>query len=187
MKCPTGWKPNPQAMAAVSTRLEFSGADSLRAHAEVDTDTWLTPRFILEHLGPFDLDPCAALANPTWVCPNYLTKEQDGLNSPWSGRVFMNPPFSNTAAWIRKHAEHRLGITLVPASTESGVWRDVVWVQAQYIFLLAGRTRFSNPDGSCTTGRPLRPVALIAWSEADAYVLRTAAFSGVALETWKVR
>lgn len=56
------FKPNPQAMARASASRLDPG----------DTDTWLTPRWILDTLGPFDLDPCAASEIPTWVAPRYF-------------------------------------------------------------------------------------------------------------------
>lgn len=167
----TGWQPNPQAMAA--------------AHAAKDNDTWLTPRFILLQLGTFDLDPCAASQNPTWCCDKYFTKETDGLRSEWSGRVFMNPPFSNTIPWLVKHCEHGKGISLVPASVESRVRRSHVWPKAKQILLLYGRTRFCRPDGSIKTGRPLRSVVLIAWGDADAAILERSSFAGVLLRDWR--
>lgn len=95
MKRPTGWAANPQAMASVSTRKEYTGHPDLGR--EVDPDTWLTPRWILECLGAFDLDPCAAESAPRWVgSARSFTKADNGLVLPWEGRVFMNPPFSST-------------------------------------------------------------------------------------------
>ena len=186
MKRPSGWKANPQAMAHVSKVRNFSGVPELASN-EADPDTWLTPRFILEHLGRFDLDPCAAVSNPQWCAPFFRTKIEDGLNYEWCGRVFMNPPFSNTTPWIIKHALHGNGISLVPASVESRVWREIVWKRAQAILLMHGRTRFCNPDGSATTGRPLRSIALIAWSPEDHRILKVAPFAGVLLTNWKQR
>ncbi len=185
MKRPTGWIPNPQAMALVSRDVEFSGDP--RLGAAVDPDTWLTPKYLLSQLGEFDLDPCAAMQNPRWICNRSFTVDQDGLNQPWNGRVFMNPPFSNTVPWLVRHAQHGNGIALVPASIESRVWREIVWKQASVILLLHGRTRFCNPDGSATTGRPLRSIALIAWSNVDAKVLSNSSLAGVLLEEWRQR
>src|SRR5881394_1418054 len=86
---------NPQAMRAVSQRLEFTGDDRLGHQA--DPDTWLTPRYILDQLGAFDLDPCSAEQTPNWTEAKLcLTKMEDGLALRWRGRVFMNPPFSQT-------------------------------------------------------------------------------------------
>ena len=180
-----GWKANPQAMAAVSRRTEYQGDP--RLSEAVDGDTWLTPRYILSQLGDFALDPCAAAQNPTWVCARHYTKDEDGLRRGWKGRVFMNPPFSNTTPWLVRHAEHANGISLVPASFESKVWREIVWKRAVAILLLHGRTRFCNPDGSSTTGRPLRAVSLIAWTLDDAAVLEISSLAGVLLKAWDQR
>lgn len=185
MKRPTGWRPNPQAMASVSKRIEFGG-DPLLSTA-VDADTWLTPRYILDRLCAFDLDPCAAESNPHWIAPKSYTLYDDGLKSAWFGRVFMNPPFSNTAPWIRKHADHGHGISLVPASVESVIWRETVWKRAHGVLLLHGRTRFCNPDGSVTTGRPLRSIALISWSDYDVGILEASDLAGVMLKDWDQR
>jgi hypothetical protein len=53
--------------------------------------------------------------------------------------------------------------------------------------LLHGRTRFCNPDGSSTTGRPLRSIALIGWTDADAEILRKTSLAGVLLTNWNQR
>jgi len=183
---PTGWAANPQAMRAVSKRAEFGGNPELST--KVDADTWLTPRYILSQLGDFDLDPCAALGNPEWTgAKRYCTVHDDGLGEEWSGRVFMNPPFSSTSRWLRRHAEHGNGISLVPATVESQVWRSHVWTRAKAVLLLHGRTRFCNPDGSATTGRPLRSIALVGWAADDARVLESSTLAGVFLKEWGQR
>lgn len=176
---------NPQAMAISKARRTYDGHPDLGA--AVDRDTWLTPRYILDQLGAFDMDPCAADAAPLWVAPAAWTKAEDGLRQAWSGRVFMNPPFSDTAHWLEKHATHGRGISLVPAVAESNVWRKYVWAQARAVLMLHGRVRFCNPDGSATTGRPLRGVALIAWTPEDAAVLHATTLAGVLLEQWDRR
>lgn len=179
---------NPQAMAALFARRSEQTTGHPELRLEVDPDTWLTPRYILRELGGFDLDPCAALQNPEWIgASKAYTIHDDGLKQDWIGRVFMNPPFSQTARWIRRHAAHGLGISLVPASVESKVWRESVWPMAHAILLLHGRTRFANPDGSQTTGRPLRSIALIAWTVTDAIVLRNCELAGTLIEDWICR
>ena len=167
------WAVNPQSMAAVG-QIE-------------SRDIWLTPRWILEHLGSFDLDPCAFDGEPMRCAPRYFTEAEDGLRHIWEGRVFCNPPFSNTAGWLDRCAGHCNGISLVPASVDSIVWRNKVWKYAKGVYLLHGRTQFCNPDGSTTTGRPLRSIALIGWHQADALILARAPFAGVFVDTWRLR
>lgn len=177
---------NPQAMARSKSHPTYTGHPELGR--EVDVDTWLTPRWILQALGPFDLDPCAAEECPTWTgCGRSFVKSTDGLIQPWQGRVFMNPPYSDVAPWLLKHSLHGPGgVSLVPASVESRMWREFVWPRARGILLLSGRTRFSNPDGSVTTGRPLCSVALIGWGSYDAGVLACCQLAGVFLDSWRL-
>lgn len=179
------WEANPQAMAAIRKRDGFNGHPDLGVN--VDRDTWLTPRYVLDQLGPFDLDPCAAGVSPEWVARKYWLKVDNGLERKWEGRVFMNPPFSNTAQWLARHAGHGAGISLVPATLESVVWRKYVWPSAKAILVVHGRMRFCNPDGSATTGRPLRGIALIAWTPSDAEVLERSTLAGYLLRAWAIR
>jgi phage N-6-adenine-methyltransferase len=185
---PNGWKPNPQALADLKavSRDSFTGSALLQSH-EADGDTWLTPRYVLDCLGSFDLDPCAAQSNATWAAPRYFTRADDGLSQEWSGRVWCNPPFSDVRPWIEASAKHTSGILLVTASIESRIWKDVVWRRATAVLLLHGRTRFCRPDGSATVGRPLRSIALVAWSAEDAVTLEAAPLAGVLLKSWQQR
>lgn len=63
------------------------------AKTEKTTNVWLTPRYVLDLLGQFDTDPCAATVRP-WDCAsvNY-TEADNGLLLPWVGRVWLNPPY----------------------------------------------------------------------------------------------
>lgn len=51
------------------------------------TNTWLTPRWIVDALTeevPFDLDPCAAPSPRPWdTAMHHITLPEDGLISPW--------------------------------------------------------------------------------------------------------
>jgi hypothetical protein len=79
------------------------------------TQVHITPRWIFEVVGPFDLDPAAADPRP-WDCAavNY-TERDDGLRQPWFGRPFRNPPFDRYVVplWIRKLARHGCGTALL--------------------------------------------------------------------------
>lgn len=47
------------------------------------TDDWITPKWLIERLGPFDLDPCASQLQP-WPCAKRQLTEF-GLIHPWGG------------------------------------------------------------------------------------------------------
>lgn len=112
----------------------------------------LTPRWILDALGEFDLDPCAADPRP-WDCAkvNY-TEADDGLSKPFIGRVWMNPPFHryHIASWLISMSIHNHGIALVHARTETE-WFEYIWNGASALLFLSGRVTFLKPDGSPQT------------------------------------
>lgn len=98
---------------------------SLSSHqsARMKNDEWLTPPEILAKLGTFDLDPCAPECRPWDTAAKHYSKPQDGLQQPWTGRVWLNPPFGRQAVqWLRKLVEHGNGIALVPARTETAMF-----------------------------------------------------------------
>jgi phage N-6-adenine-methyltransferase len=120
----------------------------LNALYSSDTDEWATPLAIFRQLdaefGPFDLDPCAR--PETAKCARFYTPEQDGLSEPWApARVFMNPPYSAVADWMRKaRLEAQDGATvvcLVPARTDTAWWHDNVEGKAEVRFI-RGRLKF---------------------------------------------
>jgi hypothetical protein len=76
-------------------------ADGISGHEQPyrgETNDWLTPRYILDALGKFDLDPCAALDQPWATARRPLTVKDDGLKKPWVGRVWLNPPYGEQTA-----------------------------------------------------------------------------------------
>lgn len=83
--------------------LQRSAARSV--HFSSATAEWETPRALFDELdrifGGFNLDPCATEQNAK--CARFFTREQDGLSQPWTGKVFMNPPYGREIGnWVRK-------------------------------------------------------------------------------------
>lgn len=142
-------------------------------------DDWWTPPAIFAPLGPFDLDPCAPLSRPEWTgCARQLTIADDGLSSPWAGRVWLNPPYSNAGAWVRKLADHGDGIALVFARTETGWWQEEVWPRADGFLFLAGRVSF-RPGGAARKGSaPTSPSVLIAFGQRNVDALLASGLAG---------
>jgi len=73
-------------------------------NTEQDSDEKYTPNWILDLtqsvMGGIDLDPAA---DPKHRVPavRHFTKDDNGLEKGWSGKVFLNPPFSNTSDWVK--------------------------------------------------------------------------------------
>jgi len=137
------------------------------------SDSWITPRWLLDRLGPFDLDPCSSDPQPWPTATRMLTRVDDGLLSPWEGLVFMNCPYGRQLGkWLARLAAHPGGgIALVFARTETAAFRDHVWPFATSLLFLYGRLTFFLPDGTTSKAghNSGGPSVLIAYgTEADA-------------------
>ena len=113
------------------------------------TDDWITPAWLIQALGPFDLDPCASATQP-WPCAaeNYAPPA-NGLMLPWHGLVWCNPPYGREVAhWLRAMALHGNGIALTFARTETRAFFEHVWPVATALLFLQGRLTFCRPDGA---------------------------------------
>jgi hypothetical protein len=148
-----------------------------------DTQTWITPRWIIDALGPFDLDPCAAYPRP-WRCADH-SFTRDGLSRPWEGRVFLNPPFDRyqVGKWITKLATHNCGTALLHARTEAE-WFEPVWERAESILFLADRLYSHYPDGRRAEANSGAPACLIAFGAYDAERLKTSRIGGYICTKW---
>lgn len=148
--------------------MNLSGHQSAR----MGSDTWLTPPEWIEKLGPFDLDPCCPENMPWKTARTMLTKAQDGLATPWRGRVWLNPPFGQEAAkWLRKLREHGNGIALIPARTETKMFYTNVWWKADAICFVSGRPHFHYGDGKRAPFNSGAPIALVAYGRKNGAAL----------------
>jgi hypothetical protein len=107
------------------------------AQEQLTSDDYYTPSWLFERMGiTFDLDVCAPPGGVPWIpAARFYTQEDDGLASEWSGRVWMNPPFSAPEPWISKFIAHSHGVALVPMS--NGRWFHTLWGHARGIVLVA--------------------------------------------------
>ena len=100
---------------------------------------------------------------PDWVPATLIyTQSDDGLTQPWSGLVFMNPPFGGRnghVPWLQKFFMHANGVAIVRAYTSSAWWHAEL-PKAELILFPRGKTKFIRPDGSIGTA-PGHGVVLI--------------------------
>jgi len=135
------------------------------------TNTWLTPLSLIRLLGEFDLDPCCPPVMP-WRTAKEMHHYPDmgcGLSMPWDNkRLFLNPPYgTETFKWMRKFAEHKRGVALIFARTDTKGFHDHVFSTARAIYFLKGRVKFYREDGSCPKNGPAAPSCLVAHTEED--------------------
>lgn len=142
-------------------------------------DEWLTPPYILEALGPFDLDPCAPINRPWDMAKNHFTVEDHGLMQHWDGRVWLNPPYGEeTWKWMIHLALHQNGIALIFARTETQGFHQCVWNAAQAVLFLKGRIIFYHLDGAKASSNAAAPSVLVAYGEENAEALKTSGLPG---------
>lgn len=158
----------------------------------------LTPKAIVDALGPFDLDPCAATVRP-WDCAvRNIVEAEDGLSQPWKGLVWLNPPFDTRqiGRWISAIARHGNGILLVHARVETR-WFAGIWQHGDVMLFLHGRVRFCQSDGSTVTklesksGRRIpcdsgAPVVLVAFGPEAVQRLRDSGLPGAYVTGWSM-
>ena len=141
---------------------------------------WLTPPYIIEALGEFDLDPCSPIKRPWSTAKKHYTILDDGLIQKWDGRVWCNPPYGKHAkSWLLKLGDHGNGIAMTFARTETKMFFEAVWNKADAIFFFKGRPRFYHVTGEeCRTNMPGSPSVLIAYGENNVDILRKCTLEG---------
>lgn len=127
------------------------------------SDIWCTPDVVLERVrrvGPIGLDPCSSRDNPTGATSHVWAPDGDGLEFDWldhmnavgDGLVYVNPPYSEAAAWAEKVAsESGRGldiVSLVAARPDSRWFFRLVWDSAAAVCFWKGRLRFVGAPSS---------------------------------------
>ena len=134
---------------------------------------WYTPSEYIEAaravMGEINLDPASSeIANKTVKADHIYTVEDNGLEKPWFGNVWLNPPYASDL--IGKFAEkvvNELGnikqaIVLVNNATETEWFYGMV-TNATAVCFPKSRVKFYTPDGK--TGAPLQGQAIIYFGE----------------------
>ena len=124
----------------------------------------------IEHNGVFDLDACASQKNIP-AKNYYIEGIKDGLNEPWQGLTYCNPPFNDCGKWLKKaYEEFKKGVVcclLIPARTETAYWHKYILQNGflcqeniDVLFLRKG-LRFLNPDTHEEMGVFKNPLAIV--------------------------
>lgn len=131
------------------------------------SDDWLTPKPIIDNLGPFDLDPCASYQQPWRSARIMYAPPKNGLALPWKGMVWCNPPYGpQTWEWLERLAEHGEGIALTFARTETRGFFAEVWGKASALLFIEKRLYFHYPiTGERASSNSGGPSVLIAYGE----------------------
>ena len=131
---------------------------------------WYTPAEFIQAavatMGGVDLDPAStAEANEKVGAARFFTEAEDGLSQPWSGRVWMNPPYAQPligdfcAKLVESFSDGSVtqAITLTNNGTETAWFQDLAAAGAA-LCLPRGRVKFWHPRKEAT---PLQGQALV--------------------------
>jgi hypothetical protein len=129
---------------------------AMRVLTSRKTTEWYTPKDIIERarsvLGAIDLDPASNDIAQQWIrATTYYTAETP-LQSPWAGRVWLNPPFKRTDTWVaRLNQAYDAGAVtaaiLLVNSAPGYIWWEELW-RSRPVCMLRDRVRFVTPAGT---------------------------------------
>ena len=149
-------------------------------NGQVSTDEWYTPKWIIDALGPFDLDPCSPIDRPFDTAKVHYTKQDDGLSKEWTGRVWLNPPYSRVLLrlFVERLSSHGNGIALLVNRTDNLLFHEVIFPTAGSMLFMRRRVKFLTPDGSPMKSNPFFGNCLVAWGRHNDDVLRLSGIEG---------
>ena len=121
---------------------------------------WYTPKKFIDAarnvMGSIDLDPASSeIANKVIQATTIYTEQDSGLVHPWSGNIWMNPPYNNSLVgeFTRKLVEDLPNINqacvLVNNATETR-WFKYISSKCDVQCQVTGRIKFLDENGEAT-------------------------------------
>jgi ParB family chromosome partitioning protein len=121
---------------------------------------WYTPKKFIDAarnvMGSIDLDPASSqIANKVIQATTIYTEQDSGLVHPWSGNIWMNPPYNNSLVgeFTRKLVEDLSNINqacvLVNNATETR-WFKYISGKCDMMCQVTGRIKFLDENGEAT-------------------------------------
>jgi hypothetical protein len=108
-------------------------------------------------MGSIDMDPASnEMAQETVKATIYCTKEDNGLDKPWNGNIFLNPPYSHpdikyfVDKLLSELKPKQQAILLTNNNTDTNFFHDAA-KQAAAICFTKGRINFLKADGSTSS------------------------------------
>jgi hypothetical protein len=134
--------------------------------------TQLTPEYVLGPVrralgGTIDLDPCTTIENPC-DASRFYAPPVDGLQYPWRGRIFVNPPYGKAReSWVRKCAVAGCNgsrvVLLIPSATDTRIFQEAL-ASATAVVFIKGRVKFGVLRPNRRQAAASHPSALIGWN-----------------------
>ncbi len=152
---------------ALASRIPARAADEdapLSHQEDYDSDEWYTPEEYIvaarKVMGAIDLDPASCdAAQRTVGAARYYTKADDGLKQEWSGRVWLNPPYSQPSATqfgkkllAEIDADRVTEAVMVQNASTDTAWFHALAQRAR-VCLTRGRINFNREDGGSSANR----------------------------------
>lgn len=121
---------------------------------------WHTPPKFIEAarkvMGSIDLDPASSeIGNKIIRAETIYTKEKNGLEHPWYGNIWMNPPYNNslvddfTRKLVNELSNINQACVLVNNATETK-WFQNIMLKCDMICFVKSRIKFLDINGEAT-------------------------------------
>jgi ParB family chromosome partitioning protein len=125
---------------------------------------WYTPAPYIESarrvMGGIDLDPASCEIANTWINAGKIyTKEDDGLQYEWSGKVWMNPPYGRPliTQFVSKLVQSKdveQAVVLTNNATETA-WAQMLLKESSAVCFPRNRIKFWN-ESAAPVNTPLQ-------------------------------